>query len=77
MNKILAPLQAGNRGIASCIATILASAGIVVKGMAEGQPMNTDALLVGGTAVIALFGFLKGKRIEAKMDAMHTKIENK
>jgi hypothetical protein len=66
----------GNKTVIGCIAAILGFAAKAVADVAAGKMPDELTILgfIGG--IVGLFGALKGKRIEAKIDALNTKVIN-
>jgi hypothetical protein len=64
----------GNKLLWTSVATLLGSAGVLISNIAQGQQMSNEAIMTGLAAIAAIFGALKGKRIEAKLDALHEKV---
>jgi hypothetical protein len=64
----------GNRGLIGSVAVLVGAIGMALKDVANGQVPGNESIMTGIGAIIAIFGFLKGKRIEAKLDALHEKL---
>jgi hypothetical protein len=61
----------GNKTLWASIAAFLAAIAAIIEAIATGKPVGTELIMGAIGALIAIFGSLKGKRIEAKLDALN------